>query len=509
MQTLRVLIVEDSEDDAALVVRELIRGGFDVSHLRVDSASALLDALESKWDIVISDHSMPGFSGTDALRLLRGRDSETPFLYVSGTLGEETAVEALKSGAQDYLVKGKLTRLVPAIERELRDYQTKRERERLEAQVHLLRRFEAIGRLAGGIAHDFNNALAAITGWAEIGQQELPENHKTRERFHKIRLQAEKASGLTRQLLAFARRQVLQPHNVDLNLLVRDTVGLLAKIIGDRIQIEVDLASDLNPAWADATQIEQVVMNLCINSRDAMPEGGRIIIQTRMKEMGTGEVLPRSGKYVQLVVSDEGMGMDPRTLECIFEPFFTTKEIGKGTGLGLATVYGIVKQHDGIIDVESAVGVGTTFRIYLPVGTGAVETLSRRSEPIDVHGTETVLVADDHDGVREAAKAMLEAFGYRVLSASSGAEAIDIFAANLNSIDLVILDVVMPIMTGPQVLAKMLASKPSLKAILTTGYTSEADSLKSAANDSIVLLQKPYGSNELGRQIRSVLDGRC
>lgn len=200
--------------------------------------------------------------------------------------------------------------------------------------------------------------------------------------------------------------------------------------------------------------------------------------------------------------------MDPKTLECIFEPFFTTKEVGKGTGLGLATVYGIVKQHDGIIDVESTVGVGTQFRIYLPVGTGAVETLSKRTEPTDVRGSETVLVADDHDGVREAAKAMLEAFGYRVLSASSGAQALEIFDANLNSIDLVLLDVVMPVMTGPQVLTRMLASKPSLKVILTTGYTSEADSLSTVANDSVVLLQKPYGSKDLGRQIRSVLDGK-
>jgi two-component system cell cycle sensor histidine kinase/response regulator CckA len=507
---LRALIVEDSEDDAALVVRELSRGGFQVLHERVDSGAAMKAALEKPWDIVISDYSMPGFSGVEALEILRAKDSETPFLYVSGTIGEDNAVSALKSGAQDYLVKGKLTRLLPAIERELRDVQERRERHRLEVQVHQLQRFEAIGRLAGGIAHDFNNVIGAVLGWAEIGYQELPEGHKTRERLLKIQQQAKRASGLTRQLLAFARRQVLQPQNLDVNLLIKETVSLLAKIIGEQIQIELALAPDLQPAWADGTQIEQVIMNLCLNARDAMPKGGRIKIATQMVDISSDAATTRHyfrpGRFVHIAVADQGTGMDAQTLEHIFEPFFTTKEVGKGTGLGLATVYGIVKQHEGIIDVLSEVGKGTEFRIYLPPGSGEAQAAERRVAVPVKHGTETILIADDHEGVREAAREMLEPLGYNIILAGSGLEAVEIFENRRDEIDLVVLDVVMPTMTGLHAYEKMLVMKPRLRAVFTSGYTVEAESLQAMRRRGVSVLQKPYSSSDLGRQIRAVLD---
>jgi two-component system cell cycle sensor histidine kinase/response regulator CckA len=508
---LRALIVEDSEDDAALIVRELKRGGFDVTHLRVDNSAAMNSALDSaRWDVVISDYSMPGFSGAEALKILRARTADIPFIYVSGTLGEETAIAALKSGAQDYLVKGKLGRVVPAIERELRDAEGKRERKRLETQIHQLQRFEAIGRLAGGIAHDFNNVIGAILGFAEIGQTELPEGHRTRERLQKICLQAERASNLTRQLLAFARRQVLQPQNLDVNALIRETVKFLGTVIGEQIRIELALSAQLEPAWADATQVEQVLMNLCLNARDAMPQGGRILIRTQMTEIQPGDEGPRPyyrpERYILLTISDTGIGMDAETLQHIFEPFFTTKEVGKGTGLGLATVYGIVKQHGGIIDVESKPGSGTEFRVYLPVGSGAAQAVGKKVESSVKGGTETILVAEDHDGLREAAKEMLESFGYHVLLAGTGEEAVEIFETDYASIDLVVLDVVMPAMTGPEAFEKMSALKPGLRALFTTGYTTEADELRSMIRGGVSFLQKPYSSRELGRGIRSLLD---
>ncbi len=508
---LRILIVEDSEDDAALIVRELQRGGFNVSHLRVDSADSLVSALAAtKWDIVVSDYSMPGFSGTEALKLVRARNTEVPFLFISGTLGEETAVAALKSGAQDYLVKGKLTRLVPAIERELREADGRRERQKLETQLHHLRRFEAIGRLAGGIAHDFNNVIGAILGWAELGYQELPDDHKTRERLQKIQHQAHRAAGLTRQLLAFARRQVLQPQNLDINALAKETVSLLGKIIGEQIEIELVLEPDLEPAWADATQIEQVVMNLCINARDAMPLGGIIRIETRMAELRPGDGVLRSesraGKYVLLTITDNGTGMDAETLDHIFEPFFTTKEVGKGTGLGLATVYGIVKQHDGVIEVKSERGVGTTFRVYLPLGSGAAQAIAKKSDAEVRGGTETILVAEDHDALRGAAQEMLESLGYRVLLAATGEQAVQMFEASGGMVDLALLDVVMPMMSGPHAFEKMAARKPRLRAIFTTGYTAEVDSLRSLVRREVLVLQKPYSSKDLGQKVRSLLD---
>ena len=508
---LRALMIEDSENDALMLIRELRRGGYEVSHQRVDSAAALNAALDAgKWDIVISDYSLPGFSGTKALALLRSRDTDTPFVFVSGTIGEEMAVGALKSGAQDYLLKGNLTRLFSAVERTLAEAEGRRERRRLETQVNQLRRFEAIGRLAGGIAHDFNNVLGSILGWAELGQADLPEGHRARERLSKIRGQAERAALLTRQLLAFARRQVLEPQNLDVNAIVTESVSLMEKVIGEHVDIQLSLAKDLEPAWADGTQVEQIVMNLCINSRDAMPAGGRLTIETQMTELKPGAEEYRSyfrpGRYVQLTVADTGTGMDAATLEHIFEPFFTTKEVGKGTGLGLATVYGIVKQHNGIIDVESEPGHGTRFLVYLPLGRGAVAAREKKPAVEVRRGTETILVAEDNDDLREAAREMIEALGYRVLLSHDGEEAVQLFTENSTAVDLVLLDVVMPRMSGPAALEKMAVLRPDVPAIFTTGYADEAESLASMTRKRLGILQKPYGTIPLGQKIRALLD---
>ncbi len=508
---LRLLLIEDSEDDALLLVRELRRGGYDVTHQRVDTARAMHAALDSgPWDLVMSDHSMPGFSGTQALELLRSRNVEVPLIFVSGTMGEEAAVSALKSGAQDYLLKGNLKRLLSAVDRSLAEAEGRRERRRLEAQVNQLRRFEAIGRLAGGIAHDFNNVLGSILGWAELGEIDLPEGHRARERLAKIRAQAQRAAALTRQLLAFARRQVLEPQNLDVNAVIAESISLMGKVIGEHVEINLQLTERLEPAWADATQIEQIIMNLCINARDAMPEGGRLTLETQLTEVQPGAEEYRSyfrpGRYVQITVADTGTGMDATTLEHIFEPFFTTKEVGKGTGLGLATVYGIVKQHNGIIDVESELGRGTRFHVYLPVGTGVVA--AREKKPVNEasRGTETILIAEDNDDLREAAREMIEALGYRVLLAHDGEEALQLFTENSTSVGLVLLDVVMPKMHGPAAHARMLDIKPGLPAIFTTGYAAEADSLASTSQGRVGVVQKPYGTIMLGQKIRALLD---
>jgi two-component system cell cycle sensor histidine kinase/response regulator CckA len=509
--TLRALLVEDSEDDALLLIRELRRGGYDIVHHRVDSAQSMHAALDSgKWDIVLSDHSMPNFSGTEALSLLRSRNVDVPFIFVSGTIGEEMAVSALRAGAQDYLLKGNLKRLLNAVDRALREADGRRERRRLETQVNQLQRFEAIGRLAGGIAHDFNNVLGSILGWAELGQGDLPEGHRARDRLVKIRAQAERAAALTRQLLAFARRQVLQPQNLDVNALVGESISLMGKVIGENVQIDLVLAPDLEPAWADASQIEQIVMNLCINARDAMPHGGSLRITTERAEVKPGSEEYRSyfkpGRYVLLTVADTGTGMDPATLEHIFEPFFTTKEVGKGTGLGLATVYGIVKQHNGFIEVESELNQGTRFRVYLPVGAGTVAARERKPVSELCRGTETILIAEDNDDLREAAREMIEALGYRVLLAHDGEEAVQLFSENSSGVNLVLLDVVMPKMGGPAALAAMAAIRPDVPAIFTTGYANEADSLAAIGKKRTAILQKPYGTATLGQQIRALLD---
>ena len=509
---LRVLIVEDSEDDGALIVRELRRGGYDVTFERVETATALEKACDSQeWDLVISDFSMPVFSGTDALSRVRQKRPDVPFIFVSGTMGEETAVAAMKNGAQDYLMKGNLKRLVPAVQRELRDAEERRTRKRLEIHVHQLQKFEAIGRLAGGIAHDFNNMIGAIMGWADMGLDEAPQGSRLRERFERIREQSSRAAKLTSQLLAFGRRQVLQPRRLNLNELVQEEMSFLGKVIGADIEIKVLAAPDLCPTEADPTQIEQVLMNLCLNARDAMPQGGRLVIETRNAEIGEEHCRERPfakpGKYVLLSVSDTGVGMDSATAERIFEPFFTTKEMGRGTGLGLATVYGIVKQHNGFIYVYSEPGKGTSFRVYLVAEAGAHEGREIKREERLLRGTETILLADDHEGLGESAREMLQRLGYETILAHDGLEALQRFNANRDRIDLLLLDVVMPKLSGPEVYAQITALKPDAKVIFTTGYTSEAASLMSLTQNGAVLLQKPYSIAALSQAVRAALDG--
>jgi two-component system cell cycle sensor histidine kinase/response regulator CckA len=507
---LRVLFVEDSEDDAALQVRLLRQAGYDVLHERVDSQESLAQALGKLWDIVISDYSMPHFSGTEALKLVRQKGLDVPFVFVSGTIGEDSAVAALKVGAQDYLMKSNLGRLIPSVERELRESEERKQRRRLEEQVHQLQRFEAIGRLAGGVAHDFNNVIGAIMGWADIGVRTAEEGSDLQDKFLKIRSQADRASALTRQLLAFARRQMLQPCNTNLNELAREEISLLRKVIGERIEIDMKLAVDLSIIWADPGQIEQVLMNLCLNARDAMPDGGRLLIESRnvvvTEDYQQTHAYALPGSYVLLRVADTGTGMDPETLAHIFEPFFTTKEVGRGTGLGLATVYGIVKQHKGFIDVDSTPGEGTAFRVYLPLGNGPAVQPEKPSVGSLRGGTERILIAEDNDDLREAAQEILASLGYQVLTAKDGDEALSVFRQQAHAIDLVFLDVVMPKLNGPEAYLKMAEIRPDMAVMFTTGYATETSLIPIKARDDSTVLAKPYGSQYLAQKLREKLD---
>jgi PAS domain S-box-containing protein len=378
----------------------------------------------------------------------------------------------------------------------------------LERQLHQAQKFEAIGQLAGGIAHDFNNVIGAILGWAELGVEQNQENAKTAERFSRIREQGERAAALTRELLAFARRQVLQPRAVDLNSVINGLVTFLDRVIGKDIEVEVQ-SLPLDAIKADPTQVEQVLMNLCINARDAMPSGGRLSIETGMVEVD--EAYTRfypgvtSGRYAVLSVSDSGFGMDAKTLERIFEPFFTTKEQGKGTGLGLSTVYGIVKQHGGFLHVYSEPSQGTLFRIYFPAMPGSIAESSSVAVPSvgSIRGTETVLVADDHESLREMARQTLSSLGYRVLCAADGEEALRL--CEQNSPQIAVLDVVMPRLGGCATAEKLVERFPGLRIIFTSGYSRDRDE-RTATLPQASYLQKPYSPTHLGRLVRDVLD---
>ena len=508
---LRALILEDSENDCALLVRALTKGGYDLHYQRVDSAENLLASLDSAtWDIIISDFSMPGFKGTAALELLQKSGLEVPFVFVSGTIGEETAVEAMRQGAQDYVMKGNLARLIPAIQRELREFERRREHKDIEKRMRQLEKFEAIGRLAGGIAHDFNNVIGAIMGWSELGEDEVPPESRAGKFFRQIRNHSERAAGLTRQLLAYARRQILEPQNIDLNQVIRETSGLLQKLLSEQIELDMKLDPELKTVRADRSQLEQVFMNLCVNARDAMPKGGRLRIETANLELDEEycrrHVYGRPGRYVQVAVADTGTGMDSATMERIFEPFFTTKEVGKGTGLGLSTALGVVNQHGGSIEVDSELGKGTTFRVYLPVSDRAEIVHEPAAEPLVVGGTETILVADDHDGMREMTREMLHKLGYRVMVVRDGEEAVREFAASPERIALLLLDVIMPRLSGPDAYEKIAQGHPELPVIFTSGHTDEAAPLVPLLGKKAILLQKPYTPKLLGRKIRELLD---
>ncbi len=802
---LRVLIAEDSEDDALLLVRELRRAGFDPAHERVENAAAMNAALDRHtWDLVIGDYSMPHFSGTAALTLLRARDPDLPFIFVSGTIGEDVAVEAMKAGAQDYISKSNLRRLAPAIERELRDAEARRERRRaqaallerarlaelnsdvglsltnsgtlrgtmqgcvtalvrhldvavariwtlndvtnelelqasaglstqldvphsrirvgdqvvgriaqdarayltnqvsgdarvddqawatregmvafagfplimqdrvlgvmamfsrqplsdfvqkalasvanglavglerkraeealrrseerfekvfraspvaitistldearyldvndaylrllgysraevigrtaydlglwrdpterervvqqlrggsaqdvetvihtkdgrtrnvlialeridiggtecllgllhdvteprlLEQQLRQAQKMEAVGRLAGGVAHDFNNLLTVITSYSDLLLEELPGEDPKRDDIVQIRKAAEGAAGLTRQLLAFSRQQVLQPRILDLNGVVETTEKLLDRLIGEDIRLSTVLAADLGLVNSDPGQLEQILMNLVVNARDAMPHGGLLTIETANLQADDSFVrnhpLAHPGRYATLAVTDTGVGMDEGTQAHIFEPFFTTKEQGKGTGLGLATVYGIVKQSGGFVWVYSEPGHGTTIKIYLPcaeagaLASAAQATASDSGMP---RGSETVLVVEDAPAVRAVVRQVLTRQGYTVLDAPDGAEALRLAAEHTGSIHLLLTDLVMPVLGGRQLSERMSQLRPETKVLYTSGYTDDAVVRHGLLETGVAFLQKPFAPEVLARKVREVLN---
>jgi PAS domain S-box-containing protein len=380
----------------------------------------------------------------------------------------------------------------------------------MERQVRQSQKFEAIGQLAGGVAHDFNNVVGAILGWAELGLEQNRGNSQVCERFMRIREQAERAAALTRELLAFARRQVLQPQAVDLNAITSGLVSFLDKVIGKDIELKV-VTTAVDTIKADPTQVEQVLMNLCLNGRDAMPNGGRLLIETEMVELDESYcrfypyVTP--GRYAVLSVSDTGIGMDSETRERIFEPFFTTKERGKGTGMGLATTYGIVKQHGGFIHVYSEPGQGSLLRVYLPAHEGLVAGTDRPKvlapSHFEMRGTETILMAEDHESIREMARQVLLNLGYRVLSACDGDEAIKLCEKEKPA--LAILDVIMPKLGGVAVAAKLTAQFDGLPILFTSGYSQDSENL-STPTIGARYLQKPYSPTTLGRLVREILD---
>ena len=643
MTTLRILLVEDSPTDAKLIASELRRAGHVIELERVEEPDAMRTALAARaWDVIISDWSMPRFSGLAALAILKESGLDLPFILVSGTVGEEIAVEAMRAGAHDYVLKDRLARLSPVVEREVRerverdahrasdaarrasdarflrlaasgiigivvgdsdgsiveandaflalvgyardelvsgklcwrdvtaperhDATDRGARQLLDqgvtapyekeyvhkdgtrvsvvvgiatltetqsiafmvdvtaqkrAELALARsqeqflqaqKMEAVGRLASGVAHDFNNLLSVILSYSEFIADSVGPEDPIRADAEEIRTAGQRAADLTRQLLMFSRQEVAETKVLDLGDLLARMYKMLRRILGEDVELATVRAPAIGRVCADPGHLEQVVMNLAVNARDAMPTGGTLTIETSnvtLDEAYAREhlgVVP--GRYVMIAVADTGIGMDRATQARIFEPFYTTKEKGKGTGLGLSTVFGIVQQCHGSIWVESEPGIGTTFKVYLP----RVEALAESSEPELVAsrpaGTETILLVEDEDQIRAVARVILRDLGYQVIEARSGSEALLLCERHPGTIDLLLTDVVMPQMSGPELARRLALTRPTLKILCMSGYTDDAVVRHGAAESGMAYLQKPLTPDKLARKVRAVLDSR-
>ncbi len=721
--SLRVLIVEDSSEDALLMARELKRGGYEPQLERVDTAEAMRAALDAKqWDVILADYALPKFSGPEALKIVQEKGLDVPFLIVSGAVGEELAVEVMRAGAHDYIMKDNLIRLLPAVKRELADAEVRRNRKRaeqslraseenfrnviaksadgavvvdkngvvcfmnpvaeallgrkrsgllgepfglalapgetrelklagdgreptiaevrvvdtewegqlaylvslrdvtdrkqaalemarlarfpsedpnpvlrvsqdgmvlyantaskpvldlfkcrvggylkrhwrqevanvlktgvskqievkckehnfclafvpvtgadyvnvygrditeqrtLETQVRQAAQLESVGRLAGGIAHDFNNILTGISGYAQLLLAQVSEETPVGQDVRQIYSLANRAGELIRQLLALGRRQPIQPTVLNINALIENISPMLRRLIGEDIELVFALDPQLGNVRGDSAQIEQVLMNLAANSRDAMPHAGKFTIETSNVELdqeyASKHLGVKPGDYVLLAVRDTGCGMDDATLQHVFEPFFTTKERGKGTGLGLASVYGIVKQHEGSIWVYSEPGKGTTFKVYLPrvqVETGEAKRSGQVEEPSG--GTETILVVEDDETIRELTGRILEELGYRALAAGKPSEAEAICRGGGERIALLLTDVVLPEQSGRELYGRLAQIEPGLKVLYVSGYGGESVVNHGLLPHDAPFLEKPFSPTDLARKLREVLDG--
>ncbi len=647
-QVIHILHLEDDLADVELVQARLDLAGLTCRLTHVQTRLEFEAALrQGGHDVILADYHLPMYDGMSALRLAKELRPETPFIFVSGTLGEEAAIEGLTEGATDYVLKQRLSRLVPAIKRALLEAENWRERQRAEAALHMsearlagiiesamdaivsvddqqyivlfnaaaekmfgcpaaevlgqsyyrfiperfhrvyqkyLRRIaradlaqqgsgnlvhivgrrgngeefpieasvsrievagvrlytvilrditerqqaeaarlkleaqllqsqkmESIGRLAGGVAHDFNNLLTVIMGYSSLLYDQIPPEDPLLQNLEQIRSAGKRAEALTRQLLAFSRKQILAPTHLDLNSLVSNLRKMLERLIGEDITLVTTLQPELWPITADPGQIEQVIMNLVVNARDAMPTGGQLTIETRNIQLAENlaqfQLDAPGGPYVMLVVTDTGHGMDQLTQVHLFEPFFTTKEPGKGTGLGLATVYGIVKQSGGDISVYSQPGQGATFKILLPVNQAVpAKQVVPPVQPLARGGSETILLVEDDEMVNMLVQRALQNQGYTLLNARRGQEALTVAARHQGAIDLLLTDVVMPHMSGRELAERLKAQYPHLKVLFMSGYTDDTVVRHGLLAAEIEFLLKPFSPNLLASKVREVLD---
>jgi two-component system cell cycle sensor histidine kinase/response regulator CckA len=448
-----------------------------------------------------------------AVAIVRSQYPDLPFILVSGTMGEDFAIESLKSGATDYVLKTRLPRLVPAVRRAMLEVTERAERGRLEAQFIEAQKMEVIGQLAAGVAHDFNNILGVIMGYSDIMLMKLATADPMRNYVGEIRRASERAAGLTLQLLVFGRKQTVLPVVIDLNVVLRDLEQMLQRLIDENITLTLVPGNQPGNILADPGYIGQVLMNLAVNARDAMPEGGSLTITTSRVTLDehftrTHSTMP-PGDYMRLSVSDTGTGMCEEVQARIFEAFYTTKPAGKGTGLGLATCQTIVQQSGGCMSVFSELGKGTTFQIHFPCVEDALDVAAAPPVPCGrlPRGTETLLVVEDDPAVRQLAVEVLQTQGYRVLPAFNGQDGLNMAHAHQGPpIQLVVTDVIMPLMGGKVMSEWLKVNYPDIRVLFTSGSTDDAISHHGVLDDGVDFMPKPYTPATLTRKVRELLD---
>lgn len=635
-EVLNILVIEDRTADFLMVERHLKKNGLSALCRRVDSLEGLKAAIAGEnWDLVLSDYNVPQLDFQEALNLILTALPDLPVILVTGTLGEEKAVELLKLGVCDFVLKGNPTRLVPVIERSLREASERKgkreaeeelrksnerfrmifehsidailltrtdgsvlaanpeacrifgmsaaeichagraglmdiedvrlpgllkercrtgkcrgeismkrgdgsmfpaeissavfskgdgiqhasmiirditERKNLEAQMRQAHKMEAVGQLAGGVAHDFNNILQAIFGYSQLILSSAKGKEPVEKHVSELIRATQRAADLTKSLLAFSRKQAVTLEVIDVSEVIKGNEVFLRRLIREDIKLKIACTTEPLTVLADRGQIEQVLMNLVTNARDAMPKGGLLSIETRNTTLGQDFIeahgFGTAGAYASFSVSDSGFGMDRVTQSHIFEPFFTTKEQGKGTGLGLSMAYGIVKKHDGFITVYSEPGRGATFKIYLPAVQGSALPgikESRETAPLR-GGTETILVCEDDEVLRRLSTKILEHSGYGVIEAVDGKDAVDKFIEFDKRIDLVIIDAIMPKKNGKQACDEMRIIRPDLQVLFVSGYTRDIFAEDNVFDENAAFVQKPVLPNELLAKIRELLD---
>jgi len=518
-QPLRFIHLESNPADAALIATTLRDAGILCQLKQAQTREEFLAALRQEgFSLILADTAVPGFDGATALSLARTLHPDVPFLFVSDTQGEEFAIDMMQHGATDYISKQRLGRLVPSIKRTLRELDERLERRRAEdalrvseKQFRQAQKMEAVGRLAGGLAHDFNNLLTVIMGHSQVLLGELPSGNPIRAKIEEMQKAGERAASLIRQLMAFSRKQPLEPKILPMNSVVGNVESMLRRLIGEDIQLVIRPDPFNGHVKADPGQLEQVLMNLVVNARDAMPNGGLLAIETSQTELARTPMhhlhpLPL-GQYVKLTVTDTGCGMNADVLAHLFEPFFTTKEEHKGTGLGLSTVFGIVTTCGGGIDVWSQVGHGTTFDLYFPrVNPQATTADATAPQGRLRQGSETILLVEDDSGVRNLVRHELVKTGYQVIEAKNGVEACLTATQQSYHVDLLLTDVVMPGMNGRELAQHLSVIKPNLRVLFMSGYLDDISVNSGMDPHRTTFLQKPFTPDLLLRTVRALLD---